>query len=146
MSDVEPNERFWTDKAIAALARRFGLDVNPYSQDWPWEVADPRRLQDYVDAYDSGELTEDEKFVLMDMILQAAEEQKDPLDANPIYARILQRLEQNFDLHRQQMTYWARLDSELEDAFSESPSLRRLLADDARDERLGDSTREDYGS
>lgn len=68
------NERFVTPAAIEALALRFGLPASPSMQDWSWEMADPTRLDDFLAFYEEGDLTDDQRFVLMEMILQSFED------------------------------------------------------------------------
>jgi hypothetical protein len=43
-------------------------------QDWPWEVADAERLDEFLAAYEGGNLSEDERFTLMEVILQSFED------------------------------------------------------------------------
>jgi hypothetical protein len=62
--------RFPTEQAIASLAARFDLPNESYMQDWEWEVADPERIDEYITVYNSGELNDDERFTLMETIVQ----------------------------------------------------------------------------
>ena len=61
---IEIPNRWVTTAARRVLARRFDLRDDPFSQDWAWEVADPSRFGEFLDAYVSGSLDEDERFVL----------------------------------------------------------------------------------
>ncbi|BBB62899.1 hypothetical protein UNDKW_4626 [Undibacterium sp. KW1] len=61
--------RFPTRAAIDALAIRFNLPNTKNMQDWEYEVADANRIDEFLVAYDSGELREDEKFTLMAMLV-----------------------------------------------------------------------------
>lgn len=64
--------RFPTRAAIDALAIRFNLPNTKNMQDWEYEVADANRVAEFLVAYYSGELSEDEKFTLMAMLLQSS--------------------------------------------------------------------------
>ncbi|MCP5384447.1 MAG: hypothetical protein H6913_07510 [Altererythrobacter sp.] len=43
-------------------------------QDWEFEVADANRIDEFLSAYQSQELTDDERFTLMEMIIQSFED------------------------------------------------------------------------
>ena len=57
--------RFPTAEAIATLASRFQFSVHPHLQDPEVEFSDPDRIDEFLAAYESDELTEDELFLLM---------------------------------------------------------------------------------
>jgi hypothetical protein len=50
------------------------LESCPHMQDWEWEVADSERINEFPSAYESGELSDDERFTLMETILQSFED------------------------------------------------------------------------
>jgi len=66
-----PEHFYPTRTAIDALAARFGLPNRPDMQDSEWEVAGPTRLDELINAYKSGELDDDERFTLMETIIQS---------------------------------------------------------------------------
>ena len=74
MSVPEHLWRFPTRTAIASLATRFGLPNTLEMQDWEWEVADYERIDEFLDTYETEDVTEDELFVLMEMLLQSFSE------------------------------------------------------------------------
>lgn len=127
MSVPEHLWRFPTRAAIDALAARFGLRNEPDMQDWEWEVADPNRIEEFLGAYESGELTEDERFVLMETIIQSFEESEYSLTGNPLWERILSHLEENIALHIYTVWYWADLEEEFSDNWRVTPSIREIL-------------------
>jgi hypothetical protein len=59
-------ERWPTSQARMALSARFKLPYDDSMQDWEWEVADPARLSEFLGAYSCGQLTDDERFSLME--------------------------------------------------------------------------------
>jgi hypothetical protein len=107
MSVPEHLWRFPTRAAIDALARRFGLPNTPGMQDWEWEVADPDRIAEFLAAYESGELSDDERFTLMETLLQSFEDLPEPTASDPRWQRTLQLLAQNVQLHRYSLWYWS---------------------------------------
>lgn len=130
MSDVpEHLWRFPTRSAVDALSLRFGLRNDPGMQDWQYEVADPARIDEFLCAYESGELSEDERFTLMGTILQSFEELRPRPDPDPRWQRVLELLDKNIDLHAYSVWYWSVLDAENpEEQFWATTFLRAILA------------------
>jgi hypothetical protein len=97
-------------------------------QDWEWEIADTARLDEYLTAYKDGGLSDDERFTLMETIIQAFEDLPVPLDADHRWAQILAALDRYIDLHAYTVWYWSDLEDELGDeSWRVSPYLRRLV-------------------
>ena len=120
--------RFPTVEAISSLAARFGFSNLPDMQDWEYEVADPARIDDFLDAYLCGELSEDERFTLMETILQSFEEFPSPLEDHPRWQELLSLLKENLDLHLYTIWYWSSLETEsLEDCFRVTPEMREIF-------------------
>jgi hypothetical protein len=69
---VMTRDRFPTDGALG-LAKRFHLPFNNNMQDWPWEIADHSRFDEFLQVYDSEPLSLDERFTLMKMLIQCVE-------------------------------------------------------------------------
>jgi hypothetical protein len=129
MSVPEHLWRYPTRAAIDALAARFDLPNRPDMQDWEWEVADPTRLDEFIDAYQSGNLDDDERFTLMEIIIQSFEDLGQRSELDPRWQRILGILDRNIELHACSVWYWSVLDGESRDEqFWVTPSMRSILA------------------
>ncbi len=100
--------RYPTREAIDSLARRFGLPNEPNMQDWPWEVADLARIDEFIDAYENGNLSDDEKFVLMEMLIQSFDDVEEPLEGNSKWRKVLGFIEANISLHIYSVWYWSQ--------------------------------------
>lgn len=124
-------ERFWrypTAQAMASLALRFNLPSYPDMQDWQWIVADSSRLDEFLDTYNSGELTDDERFTLMETILQSFVELPGEFEAHPRWRETLAILEANFDLHVHTVWYWSgQGEMPTEGEWRVAPPLRAIL-------------------
>ena len=124
-------EKFWrfpTGEAIASLVERFNFPYSSDMQDWEWEVADPNRIEEFVAAYTSGELNEDERFVLMETIIQSFEDLCSSLDDNKKWHEVVELLESNLDLHIYSVWYWSDDENEsLRDSWYVAPYMRYLL-------------------
>lgn len=115
MSIPEHIWRFPSRKAIASLAKRFDLPNTLEMQDWEWEVADSDRIDEFVSAYESGELDDDEKFTLMETIIQSFEDLETALSNNKKWSHVLELIEKNINLHIYSVWYWSDLKTVGED-------------------------------
>ena len=96
-------------------------------QDWAYEVADANRLNQYIELYDK--LTDgDEKFVMMQVIIQAADDKKsdDQLTIED-WARVEQRLLSNFELHEYEIFYWSKMETKNKEYYFDiTPEIRNV--------------------
>lgn len=97
-------------------------------QDWEWEIAEPSRLDEYLTLYQSGCLTGDERFTLMETIVQAFEDLPGELETDARWHETLTLLDTEVDLHAYTIWYWSDLEDELgEDQWRVTPFLRKLV-------------------
>lgn len=93
------------------------------------EVADSERLDEFLAAYQSGELDDDERFTLMETILQSFEDLGDSTGFDPRWDRTLAIIDENFELHAYSVWYWSSLENDdPEEQWLVTPFLRRILA------------------
>ena len=98
-------------------------------QDWEWIVADPTRLDEFLLAYEGGDLTDDERFTLMEIILQSFEDLGPRIEHDPRWERVLEAIDQNIDLHAQSVWYWSLMGDEYGyETFWVTSFLRNILA------------------
>jgi hypothetical protein len=124
----ETPRRWATTAARMSLARRFGLPYDSFSQDWEWEVADPSRFGEFLDAYESGDLDEDERFALMEMLIQCIEDMGlSSVEASPQWHSVASLLRTHAGLHAGSVRYWSCLDDrDLENCFRVSGPMRAV--------------------
>jgi hypothetical protein len=132
MSVPEHLWRFPTAAAIQSLARRFSLPYSPEMQDWEWEVSDSGRLDEFLAAYQSGALNDDERFTLMETILQSFEDLGKELGPrlrfDRRWHRTLEIIDDNIDLHAYSVWYWSDLENDnAGEEWLVTPFLRRIL-------------------
>jgi hypothetical protein len=128
MSVPEHLWRFPTAAAIASLAERFDLPNTVDMQDWEWEVADPARVEEFIEAYEHRQMSDDERFTIMETIIQSCEEQPAALNGNPAWCRTLALLEANIHLHIYSVWYWSDLENDNgDDQWRVTPFLREIL-------------------
>lgn len=96
-------------------------------QDWSYEISNPNEINNYIELY---EITtdDDEKFVLMEVIIQALEDQeREELFLKYCYL-IKDLLKKDFDIHEYTVYYWSCLNTEnIEDGFKISGFMREIL-------------------
>jgi hypothetical protein len=123
---MEPNFRCGTRKAIDELAEELNLPNEMWMQDWPYEVVIPDDIEKYIDHY--LKLTDDDKkFVLMEGIIQATEDQETEVQFLKYWNRINSLLENDFCIHEYSVYYWSCFDNEnIEDCLRISDYMRQF--------------------
>lgn len=120
--------RYETGQAIDSLAQRFNLPNESCMQDWPIEVADNRRLDEFLSAY--SECNDDECFVLMIILLECIDNFGEQYHKHPSWPVIYDLLDKHITRHIYTVWYWSCTDckdEELEDAFYITSDMRALL-------------------
>ena len=92
-------------------------------QDWEWEVADSNRINEFLDAYENGQLTDDERFTLMETIIQSFEDLEANMTQHECWAKFLSLIEANINLHLYTVWYW----SDLDESWKIMPFLRQIF-------------------
>lgn len=124
----KPEFRCATGASRAQLANRFDLPIGPHMQDWEWQVADPNRIDEFLAAYKSGELDDDERFTLMEMLIQSFDDLEEELEMHPRWTELLDLLEENAELHAKTLWYWSTpAADEVEPEWSVSPYLWEVV-------------------
>ena len=124
---TEPPFRCPTRAAIDSLAKQLDLPNEPHMQDWQWEVADPERLAAFLSAYENLQLNEDERFCLMEIIVQSFEDSDCEAGTSPEWLRIEKLLKENFQVHAYSVWYWACFGTALKNAWRVAPAMRSLF-------------------
>jgi hypothetical protein len=111
--------------ARQSLAQRLGLPYADTMQDWEWEVASPDRFEDFLHAYRTADLYDDERVSLMEMLIQCVEDMHASATA---WGAIEPLLHARPDLHGASVVYWAMPQEEDEDNLRQvSRHMRKLL-------------------
>ena len=107
-------QRWPTSAARQALAARFGLPYDKQMQDWEWEVAHPSLFPAFLAAYACGDLDDDERFSLMECLVQSVADIPTPPGGGPpsewdAVAELLRAAPQR---HASTIAYWSRMTGE----------------------------------
>ena len=107
------------------LANLFGYDIKIDNQDWTYIVAEPNRIDEYIQAYDITITNEDTKFSLMEMIIQSLTGQKDQKIMIDKWKLIKPILDKDFELHQYTIYYWCCWDNDdVNDCWEVTPLMR----------------------
>lgn len=106
----EPAFRCGTKKAIDELAIELNLPNKSTMQDWSYEVANPDLFDVYLAHY-LKTIDEDKKFVLMEILLQAVNNQVESNRFTDAWAKLEPVLRKDFRIHEFTIYYWSSLDT-----------------------------------
>lgn len=117
-------------EARISLAIQFDLPYQDSMQDWEWEIAEPARFHDYLNAYLHFNLNEAMRWSLMEILIQCIEEMPGKTDFCDALRKIEPLLRYNASLHIETIRYWACIDTKLpEQLFRVSQTMRAILKD-----------------
>ena len=128
-------KRYSTRAGQDDLAARLGLKIDPRSQDWEWEVARPEMFDEWLAVYRSAPLSDDERFSLMEILIQCVEDTAPDDSATsavedlPQWRAVADLLRASPWLHASSIAYWSVLGhDEPEGRFQVSLPMRRVWA------------------
>lgn len=125
MDRVKP--RYETIEAINSIAKKLDLEYDKSSQDWAYEIADSNLIDEYFKVYDSLD-NDDEKFVLMQTIIQAINDLIKSTNDLDNWIRLEQRLIWDYKIHEYTIDYWSCPDtSETVNCWTITPRIREFL-------------------
>jgi hypothetical protein len=127
--------RYPTRAGRDALAVRLGLTIDPFSQDWEWEVASPRHFVKWLTVYRDEPLSDDERFSLMEMLIQCVDckaqtfGRTDEVEELPEWRAVATLLRERPRLHASSIAYWCVFGHDDPDQqFRVSVPMRRVWA------------------
>lgn len=126
---MESTFRCGTRKAIEELSEELNIPQNSSMQDWSYTEGNPENIEKYISHY-SLIKDDDKRFILMEFIIQATEDQNTE-ELFLKYCEIIEPiLEIEFKLHEYTIHYWACFDNEnLKDCWKIAPLMRRIWID-----------------
>lgn len=103
-------------------------------QDWEYEVASAERLPEFLLAFETGQLDDDERFTLMETIIESFLELESESKWRVAWPRIEAHLRSDIELHAHTIWYWARFETPLSDCSAVAQPMRKIC------EELSNST------
>jgi hypothetical protein len=128
MSDHDIKDRWVTGDSASRLSSALGLPTHPHMQDWELVSADPHRLGEFLDLYERGGLSDDDRFALMALIVSSFDDwlQVDGAD-EAVIQRVRRHLVADFGMHERTIHYWCLLEeSDLGNVFHATPFMREI--------------------
>jgi hypothetical protein len=128
-------KRYPTRAGRDGLATRLGLTIDPFSQDWEWEVADPTHFDEWLAVYRAEPLSDDERFSLMEMLIQCIDDMvpthvaAEEVEALPQWQAVAALLRERPRLHASTIAYWSLFGhADPEQQLRVSVPMRRVWA------------------
>jgi hypothetical protein len=138
MSMALPFERYWPGAAALcmshqlpsfertaakALADALGVRFEPWMQDWPLEVADSARVEEFLAAYEKEERPE-HRLAIMELIIASSDQ---AFSLGPPLSSLLDRVAAALKAYPELVEYWSCLDAHSDDEmFAITPWMRGL--------------------
>lgn len=115
-------------KKIAANLNLKGDDK--HSQDWEYEVADPNRIEDFLEFYVTNKLDTVEKRILIKLLLESYNDYVGEKGFNLDYTKKIKKiLEKERILCEDIIQVWSCEGEKLEDAFYITSAIREIAKD-----------------
>lgn len=114
--------------SIERLSKALHLrSVSNYMQDWEYEVADSKRLSEFISYYEQNSLNSNEKVTLMTLILASYDNYIKAFGEDVDYSKkIKQFLTYDMELFKNIIEYWSCDEEDLEDCFAVTPLIRQI--------------------
>ena len=117
----------WSATTVARLNQK--LDVIPDAdvgiEDWPAAMSDPELIDAALAAYDRPDAQDDDRALVIELLLNTFEFCSIERDGNPDWRRTLDRIEQDLGQHEAAIQRWAEPDDG--NPWIISGALRSLL-------------------
>lgn len=122
--------KYVTKAARESLIAQLGLpEPDDFCQDWEYLVADPMRIDEFLEFYENHILDIEEKFALMVIIIASFDDSLSENDFRPIiWSRIRKHLEEDSQIHLNTILYWSLEGEALEDCFPITGYMREVYA------------------
>ncbi|GIO86781.1 hypothetical protein J25TS5_37130 [Paenibacillus faecis] len=123
---------FVTGEAIKNLRSKIEFPDDVPFQDWEYIVADSTRLSEFISYYESLELSVEEKFALMIVMVGSYNDAiSEGEEQNAAWQKIRYFLINDVMIHWNTIMYWSLLEDEidLEDCFAVTPQMREIVDD-----------------
>ena len=109
------------------LADLFGYKVEKNDQDWTYTIAEPRRIEEYIEVYNTKITNDDTKFSLLEMIIQSLTDQDNETLMNKHWEKVKPILNRDFEIHKYTIYYWCCWDSDnINDCWDVTPLMREF--------------------
>lgn len=117
-----------TKNTIKRLARDLNLsrgDIN--TQDWEYEVADSKKLDEFLAYLTKNELNSNERQTLMQVILESYNDYVTEFGYNNDYSKKIKMIiQKDISIYKDIIWYWSCGEEDLEDCFAITSFMRGI--------------------
>lgn len=111
---------------IDELNKLFQFPAIGDEQDWGIEFSDPSRINEFLSAYESANLTAPQKMAVMELIIASFDELiYSEKDDPKLWERIASHLNSEKELHKYTLNYWACYEDQ-RDIFPTTERIREI--------------------
>jgi hypothetical protein len=115
-------------ESTTRLSRLLNLAIDPYVPDWEVECADVTRIEEFIGLYERTDLSEEDRFALMALIVCSFDHWlRDGGADETIVQQLRRQLLGDFNLHRSTVHYWCLPEEpDLDNGFCATPFMREI--------------------
>lgn len=129
---VHTYPKYVTREAMNSLIEKLDLPqpIDHFEQDWEYLVSDIDRIPEFLSFFEQGNLSLDEKFTLMIIVVDSYNDAMWAEEADhDTWRRIEHHLISEAHIHRETILYWALMEDDkvLEDCFAVTPYMREIV-------------------
>lgn len=120
--------KYSTIESIQRIAKDLKIRLEEgYMQDWEYEVADAKRISEFIAYYKQNFLNTNEKITIMTLILSSYDDYINEYGENFDYSReIKQILISEPELYLDIVKYWACESEDFEGGFAITPFVKQI--------------------
>lgn len=106
------SQQLWTSATTARLSTHLDVvaDHDVSVEDWPAAMSDPALVDAALLAYDRADAADDDRALIVELLLNTFEFCSIERDGNPDWRRTLDRIERDLDQHQATVQRWAEPD------------------------------------
>lgn len=113
--------------AVQFLNAELRLPATGDEQDWDVELANPKRIREFIAFYEGNILDDEVKRALMALILASLEDLSHSSKIDDVWKKVKDLICANYDLHKESVDYWALVNEiNSEDVFLITKLMRSL--------------------
>ncbi|MDO3410141.1 hypothetical protein QWJ34_10245 [Saccharibacillus sp. CPCC 101409] len=123
----------WQAREGLELLLTFAEEAGQLEQDWEYVAGDPERIDEFLNVYEQAELTIDERFALMIIIISSYDDWLSTAsESRDEWPRIAAHLVRNSSIHWNTVEYWSLLDEDDPENWWPSAPLMRGIWEEYR--------------
>lgn len=115
------------NRMLEDLSKKLSLPYTGNEQDWDIEMADPERLDYFLDYFQNHNLSDDEKVLLLSLILASYDDylNQNVINIDSKWSIIENIVKENRTIYSEVLDYWALKNND-NDLFKITPLIRNL--------------------